>query len=138
MRTDLLPLVSLPQLRTALEASWDRRTAYLEVHQPANIALGQCYPTSRVVQWFFPKFEIVSGEVDTGTRIEAHFWNVDPAAEPAEHIDLTWQQFPQRSKILRFKPLDRLDLNDSPPTIARCQLLLNRVLMRLKEVGAIQ
>jgi hypothetical protein len=130
-----LPRVSLCQLRSALEASWDRRTAYLEALQPGNTALGQCYPTSRVVQWFFPNLEIASGEVDTGSALEAHFWNIDPASVPVKHIDLTWQQFAEGSKVVRFQILDRHALGDSPPTVARCQLLLERVLMKLKEVA---
>ncbi len=135
MKVSSLPPISLPRLASALEASWDRRTAYLEAHQPGNAALGQCYPTSRVVQWFFPNFEIASGEVDTGSAVEAHFWNIDPASNPVRHVDLTWQQFPEGSKVARFRVLDRHSLHDSPPTIVRCQLLLERVLMRI-EAGA--
>jgi hypothetical protein len=131
-----LPPVSLIELRSALEASWDRRTAYGEVFQPGNPALGQCYPTSRVVQWFFPNLEIASGEVDTGSALEAHFWNVDPTPTPARHIDLTWEQFAEGSKVVRFRLLDRHALHDSPSTIARCQLLLDRVLFRLGRPGA--
>ena len=131
MPVSSLPAVSLPQLRAALEASWDRSTAYLGAYQPGNAALGQCYPTSRVVQWFFPRLEIASGEVDTGSALEAHFWNIDPASEPAEHVDLTWQQFAEGARVTRFTILDRNALNDSPPTVARCQLLLDRVLLRL-------
>jgi hypothetical protein len=123
--------VSLVQLRAALEASWDRRTAYGDVHQPGNPALGQCYPTSRVVQWFFPELEIACGEVETGSGLEAHFWNIDPAPKPASHIDLTWKQFASGSKVAHFRILDRHALNDSPPTVARCLLLLERVLLRL-------
>ena len=126
-----LPAVSLPQLRLALEASWDRSTAYLGAYRVGNAALGQCYPTSRVVQWFFPQLEIASGEVDTGSTIEAHFWNIGPASQPAEHVDLTWHQFAKGSRVTRFTILDPHALNDSPPTLARCQLLLNRVLLRL-------
>jgi len=131
MNVASLPPVSLLQLRGALEASWDRRTAYLGTHEPGNAALGQCYPTSRVVQWFFPGVEIACGEVDTGSALEAHFWNIDFASKPARHVDLTWQQFPNGSKVVRFKILDRHQLNDSPPTIARCQLLLKRTLLNL-------
>lgn len=119
-----------------MEASWDRSTAYLGAHRSGNTALGQCYPTSRVVQWFFPHLEIASGEVDTGAALEAHFWNIDPACNPAKHVDLTWQQFTEGSKVARFEILNRHALNDSPPTIVRCQLLLERVLMNLKETGA--
>lgn len=136
MKVSSLPPVSLSQLRAALEASWDRSTAHLGVYQPGNAALGQCYPTCRVVQWFFPNLEIASGEVDTGQALEAHFWNIDPAFNPSKQIDLTWQQFPEVSRVARFSILDRNTLNDSPPTIARCQLLLERVLMQLKVAGA--
>jgi hypothetical protein len=135
MRVASFETIGLCRLRSAVEASWDSRTAYLGAFQPGNKALGQCYPTSRVVQWFFPNFEIACGEVDTGSAIEAHFWNIDPVPNPAEHLDLTWQQFAEGSKVLRFKILDRHALNDSPPTVARCQLLLHRVLAKLELAG---
>jgi hypothetical protein len=120
----------------ALEASWDCRTAYLGAHRPGNTALGQCYPTSRVVQWFFPDLEIASGEVDTGSGLEAHFWNIDLQSSPAKHVDMTWQQFPSGSKVARFEVLDRRRLNDSPPTVERCRLLLDRVLLKLRQPGS--
>lgn len=136
MNASSLPPVSLPQLRSALEGSWDHRTAYLGARQPGNRALGQCYPTSRVVQWFFPNLEIVWGEVDTGSALEAHFWNIDPASNPAKHVDLTWQQFAGGSEVVRFEVLDRHALHDTPPTVARCELLLKRVLRKLQTAGA--
>jgi hypothetical protein len=81
------------------------------------MALGQCYPTSRVVQWFFPDLEIASGEVDTGSALEVHFWNIDPTSDPAEHVDLTWRQFPKGSKVAGFKILDRhLSMTPRPPS----------------------
>lgn len=138
MKAPSLPAITLPQLSLALEASWDHLTAYLGAHGSNNAALGQCYPTSRVVQWFIPELEIASGEVDTGLALEAHFWNIDVAFEPAKHVDLTWQQFPKGSKVTRFKVLDRHKLNDTPPTVARCQLLLDRVLSKLEGVGVVQ
>jgi hypothetical protein len=127
------PCVSLARLTSALEASWDSRTAYLGAWRSGNPALGQCYPTARVVQWFFPHFEIASGEVDTGPTLECHFWNIDPECNPPVHVDLTWQQFGQGSKVRQFKILDRHALGDSPPTIERCQLLLGRVLNQLAQ-----
>ena len=42
----------------ALEASWDEKTSYRGVSIKNNIALGQCYPTSRVLQFIFPDVEI--------------------------------------------------------------------------------
>jgi hypothetical protein len=84
-----------------------------------------------VVQWFFPSFEIVSGRVNTGASVEAHYWNMDPAQDPPEHVDLTWQQFPAGAVVTDFAILDRDELNDSVPTVQRCKLLLERVLGRL-------
>lgn len=118
-------------LLAALEASWDRSTAYLGAFEPGNAARGQCYPTARVVQSFFPRFEIARGRVDTGSSIEAHFWNVDPRAAPPEHVDLTWSQFPAASKVVDYELLDRHALGDSPPTMLRCQVLLDRIMARL-------
>jgi hypothetical protein len=123
--------VSPARLKAALEASWAPDTAYLHASRPGNPALGQCYPTSRVVQWFFPRFEIASGEVDTGTALERHFWNIDPKSTPPLQVDLTWQQFEPGSIVSGFAVLDRHALNDSPPTVARCERLLERVLVHL-------
>jgi hypothetical protein len=53
------------ELREALEASWDEATSYGCVSEAGNPALGQCYPTSWVVQQFYPEVEIVEGEVWT-------------------------------------------------------------------------
>ncbi len=125
------PCVSLPRLKAALEASWDSRTAYLGASRAGNPALGQCYPTARVVQWFFPRFEIASGEVETGSTLDCHFWNIDERRDPPVHVDLTWQQFGPGAKVRQFRILDRHALGDSPPTIQRCQLLLERVLAQL-------
>lgn len=126
-----LPAVTLARLKKALEASWQPDTAYQAVSQTGNPALGQCYPTARVVQWFFPRFEIAAGEVDTGSSREAHFWNVDPATYPAEHVDLTRGQFPPSAEVIHWRLLDRAALGDSPRTIIRCELLLSRVLAAL-------
>lgn len=128
---DPLPKVTLTQLECAVEASWRADTAYSGVEEAGNPSLGQCYPTSRVVQWFFPHFEIVSGRVDTGSSLEAHFWNLDPAQDPAEQVDLTWRQFPVGARVVSFVILERHELNDSAPTVRRCELLLRRVLNRL-------
>jgi hypothetical protein len=163
----------LASLAAALEGSWDHRTAYGGVTQPGNPALGQCYPTSRVVQFFYPETEIACGDVWTGSATECHFWNVRNSGPDAEWIDLTWQQFPPRlgraalqaarppllgrqpavrnsgpdaewidltwqqfppgSVVRHFKLLDRHCLEDSPPTVERCALLLRRVLAHLAE-----
>jgi|JI10StandDraft_1071094.scaffolds.fasta_scaffold54972_1 hypothetical protein len=117
----------LPRLREALEASWDEKTSYLAVKEKGNPALGQCYPTSRVVQHFFPETEIVKGRVWNGKEIETHFWNVLKVKDDLYHIDLTWQQFPQGSKVREYTILDRNELGDSEPTVKRCELLLERV-----------
>jgi hypothetical protein len=123
--------VDLGRLTAAVEASWDHRTAYQGITRPGNPAFGQCYPTSRVVQYFYPDTEIACGDVWTGSGTECHFWNVRGSGDEAEWIDLSWQQFPAGSVVRRFKLLDRRLLGDSPPTVERCALLLRRVLAHL-------
>lgn len=115
------------RLREALEASWDAKTSYLAAEQPGNPALGQCYPTSRVVQHFYPATEILKGNVDTGKSVEVHLWNGLRVGEQWYHIDLSWQQFPPGSTVIDFVVLDRENLGDSEATIQRCALLLKRV-----------
>jgi hypothetical protein len=114
-------------LREALIASWDKRTAYLEVEQMGNPALGQCYPTSRTVQHYYPETEIIKGKVWTGESLEVHFWNGLDIGVDWYHIDLTWQQFPPGSIVQEFAVIKRQDFNDSATTILRCALLLERV-----------
>jgi len=115
------------RLREALQASWDKETAYGAVEQAGNTALGQCYPTSRVVQHYYPATEVIKGGVWTGEKEEVHFWNVLPACDDRYHIDLSWQQFPTGSIVRKCVVLDRHDLGDSEATIQRCALLLKRV-----------
>jgi hypothetical protein len=125
--------VDLACLAAALEASWDRRTAYRGITQPGNPAFGQCYPTTRVVQFFYPETEIARGDVWTGCGTGCHFWNVRGSGSDAEWIDLSWKQFPSGSVVRRFELLDRPRLGDSPPTVERCALLLRRVLAHLAD-----
>lgn len=115
------------RLREALAASWDRKTAYLEAEQAGNPALGQCYPTCRVVQHYYPATEVIKGIVWTGTSEEIHFWNGLPVGNDWYHIDLSWQQFPVGSIVREFTVLDRQNLGDSEATLRRCELLLKRV-----------
>ncbi|MFJ3405037.1 hypothetical protein [Promicromonospora sp. NPDC090134] len=49
--------------------------------------------------------------------------------------DLTWQQFPPGSVMTQRQVLDRDELGDSPPTVARCDLLLGSVQERLSRAG---
>jgi hypothetical protein len=118
---------TLLQLREALEASWSKETAYLAVKKKGNPALGQCYPTSRVVQHYFPDTEIIKGVVWNGKEIETHFWNGLKANGILYHIDLSWQQFPAGSVVKSFRILDRNTLGDSEATVKRCKLLLEKV-----------
>jgi hypothetical protein len=122
-------------LREALAASWDQRTAYLEVDEAGNPALGQCYPTSRVVQHYYPATEIIKGKVWTGNAVEVHFWNGLRVGDDWYHIDLSWQQFPVGSTVQAFEILERRELNDSEGTMQRCALLLRRVDDYLKARG---
>ena len=115
------------RLREALAASWDKRTAYLEVELVGNPALGKCYPTSRVVQRYYPETEIIKGKVWTGETADVHFWNGLRVGDDWYHIDLSWQQFPAGSVIQEFSILERQELNDSQATMQRCELLFKRV-----------
>lgn len=124
------------RLRDALAASWDRQTAYLGVEEMGNPALGQCYPTSRTVQHYYPKTEILKGKVWTGKTLEVHFWNGLHIGEEWYQIDLTWQQFPANSIVQEFKIVTREELNDSEATTLRCTLLLERVDSYLKTHSA--
>ena len=99
----------MPRLREALEA------------------YGQCYPTSRVIQHFYPAAEIVKGKVWTGEREEVHFWNALLVGDAWFHIDLSWQQLPAGSVVREFVILDRRNAGDSEATVQRCALLLTRV-----------
>ncbi|PTS73351.1 hypothetical protein DBR17_18470 [Sphingomonas sp. HMWF008] len=123
--------VDLPVLARALEASWDHLTSYQGATRPGNPAYGQCYPTSRVVQWFYPEYEIAKGEVWTGVSVEQHFWNMRGTGERADWIDLSWAQFPAGSVVRHFELLDRNSLGDSERARERCALLLQRVLSYL-------
>jgi hypothetical protein len=115
------------RLREALEASWDPLTAYGSVEKADNPALGQCYPTARVVQHYYPGTEIIRGKVWTGEREEIHFWNGLPVGDKWYHIDFSWTQFPAGSLVREFAALDRRDLGDSEATLERFNLLLRRV-----------
>ncbi len=115
------------RLREALEASWDSQTAYQLASQNDKPSLGQCYPTSRVVQHYYPATEIIKGIVRAGGDDEIHFWNGLPVGADWYHIDLSWQQFPPGSVVKDFVVLDRTKLGDSEATVGRCALLLRRV-----------
>lgn len=119
--------IDMFRVREALEASWDEKTSYLAVKEDGNPALGQCYPTSRVLQHFFPELEIAKGKVWNGKEEESHFWNILSISGVTYHIDLTWQQFPHSSIVREFNILDRKELGDSDPTVKRVELLKQRV-----------
>jgi hypothetical protein len=124
-------------LRRAIEASWDAATAYRGQTAHGRPALGQCYPTSWVAQQFHPEWEIARGTVEAADREHAHFWNVLPVHRGLFlHLDLTWAQFDAPARVCDVQILDRGDLGDSAATVARCHLLLGRVLNRLCEEHA--
>lgn len=123
------------RLREALEASWDKRTAHGSVERAGNAALGQCYPTCRVVQHYFPNLEIIKGKVWTGEGEEVHFWNAGMFDGGWYHVDLTWQQFPAGSVVRGFAALDRDNLDDGEIAVQRCALLLERVERHLARRG---
>ena len=119
--------ITLDQIREALETSWDEKTSYRMTLREGNPAFGQCYPTSRVVQLFFPEVEIVEGEVWTGKSIEKHFWNLLLTDGVEHHIDLTWQQFPDGTEVKNWRVRERESLGDSQETVDRVTLLFERV-----------
>lgn len=119
--------VGMFKLREALEASWDSKTSYLNVSKEGNPALGQCYPTARVIQYYFPETEIVEGQVWTGSSMEKHLWNLLRSKGKEYYLDFTWQQFPNGSVIKSFKIRDRDELGDSPQTVRLVELLLKHV-----------
>ncbi|MGI2032653.1 YunG family protein [Rhizobium panacihumi] len=115
-------------LREALEASWGNDTSFMAAEQAGNPALGQCYPTCRVVQHFYPETEIIKGTVRTSDERDAiHFWNALPAGNHWYHIDLSWQQFAPGANVIDFTVLDRHNLNDGEATVRRVSILLERV-----------
>jgi hypothetical protein len=123
--------MDLQRLREALEASWSAETSYRGVVQPGNPAYGQCYPTARVVQHFFPDAEVVEGEVWTGDDVDAHFWNVVVRDGALVHVDLSWSQFPAGSSVRAHAIRDRSTYGDGPETVRRVETLLGRVTARL-------
>jgi hypothetical protein len=119
--------VDLLRLRSALEASWDSKTSFRGEVKPGNPAYGQCYPSARVVQHFFPDIEIAEGQVWTGQELERHFWNVLDHEGTLFHIDLSWQQFPIGSSVHDYALADRSTIAESPETVSRVEILLRRV-----------
>ena len=126
---------SLVRVRRALAASWGADTAYRGAVRPGVPALGQCYATARVLQILFPRLEVVEGTVWTGEATERHFWNLLAAGGLEHHLDLTWEQFPAGTEIREWQVRDRDDLGDSPETVARVELLLERVRTHLAGPG---
>jgi len=127
-----MPGIDLLRLRDALEASWDPDTSYGRAVRLGNPAYGQCYPTARVVQRYFPETEVAEGEVWTGHEVEKHFWNVLDHGGTLFHVDLSWQQFPLGSSVRAYVVRDRSTFADSPETIRRVEILLHRVAAQLQ------
>lgn len=123
--------VEMHRIREALEASWGQDTAYEHAYEKGNPALGQCYPTSRVVQHYFPETKIARGFILTGKSEEMHFWNILDIGGTVYHIDLSWRQFPPGSSVVRWTLLSEDD-PDSEATMKRIETLLERVQDYLK------
>jgi hypothetical protein len=125
--------VGLSRLREALQAGWGVDTAYMRAEERGNPALGNCYPTSRVLQILCPQAEIVEGVVWTGNTSEKHFWNLLSVDGVDYHIDLTWQQFPQGSVVTEWTVRNRATLGDSEATAQRVKTLFERVEAHLRD-----
>lgn len=125
--------LNLIDLREAIEASWNKETAYRNIKENGNPSFGQCLPTSFVVQHFFPELQIVCGKVLNDTKIEEHYWNGLKLNNEIYHIDLTWQQFPFGSKVLKFEIFDCNSLDKNSSAFRRCHLLLDRVTQYLSK-----
>lgn len=119
--------VSFTALREALEASWSSDTAHLYAEEEGNPSLGQCYVTAKILQEYFPEFEIVEGIVETPNGKEKHFWNRIKSSAGVIDIDLTWQQFPVGSKVVKCWLRNRQTLNDGEETQRRLSVLRERV-----------
>lgn len=115
------------QVREAIEASWSMDTAHEKAYEEGNPALGNCYPTSRVIQYYFPQTEVVEGIVVTPNGEEKHFWNILVVNGDEYHVDLSWQQFPPGSSVKEYKVRDRQEFGDGEDAIRRVELLLSRV-----------
>lgn len=120
-------MVDMVKLRQAIEASWEPAIAYMRQEEDGNPALGQCYPTSWVMQQYFAELEIVEGDIVTPSGREKHFWNILRNNGQVYHIDLTWQQFPVGSYVDSWWVRDRRTLNDGEETKQRCALLKSKV-----------
>ena len=127
--------VAVLRLRHALEASWGQDTSYGGWTKAGNPACGQCYPTARVVQHFFPETEVVEGEVWTGAALETHFWNAVAHGDTVFHIDLSWSQFPAGSSVRTSYIRDRSTFGDGPEAVRRVATLLGRVTAWLDTAG---
>lgn len=128
MKTDQPDMLAL---RQAIEATWLPDTAFAQVSEPGNPALGHCYDTSRVIQHYFPEAQIVEGRVITPIREEKHFWTIFTDGSRTLHVDMTWQQFPHGSYVKSWFVRDRAKLNDGPETVKRIELVLQRVQQHL-------
>ncbi|MEI7792878.1 MAG: hypothetical protein WCI57_05340 [Candidatus Berkelbacteria bacterium] len=119
------------KLKKAIEASWDKETAYHEIKEDGNPSLGQCLPTSFVVHHFFPDISIIKGKILNGAETEEHYWNSIVEKNKLQHIDLTKEQFQLNPTIQEFEIFDYSSLDKNSSAVKRCELLLERVSNKL-------
>lgn len=119
-------IYTMLQVRQAIEASWGADTAYKNISEPDNPSKGNCYASSRVLQYFFPELDIAKGIVWTGQASEKHYWNVLMNNGQYYHIDLTWQQFPHGSIVEEYVICNRRSFADNTATKQRVAILLER------------
>jgi hypothetical protein len=101
-------LVPFEALAAHVRSGWAEDTAWIDGWHSGNAARGQCGTSSLVLQDECGGY-LARGLVhETGRSAvpTVHYWNV----VEDRHVDLTWQQFSTTAFVLRWEPVDRVDL----------------------------
>jgi hypothetical protein len=127
-------MISIDDLKTAVEASWDASTSFCaDEWTRANPTRGQCVVTSLLVQAYFGG-ELRKYDAVYNGQEESHYCNVLP---DGQEIDLTRQQYPAAQKLtlsevnLHGHATVREKMMHETRTVRAYQLLLDRVATRL-------
>ena len=101
-------LAAFEPLAATVRSSWAEDTAWIHGWDSGNAARGQCGTSSLVFQ------DECGGHLARGLVHETgrsavptvHYWNV----VEDRHVDLTWQQFSTTAFVIRWEPVERVDL----------------------------